>query len=216
VVLVGRTPAKLTDVEDEIVARGGYAQTVRCDVAVPQEIDAAVSTALARFGRLDILINAAHHNTRGGRLLTMADQDIELLWATGPRATLQFMRACHPHLCGGGSIINFGSGTQLNPVHYGVYAAMKEAIRSLSRTAAVEWGADGIRVNVIAPLAESPSMDAHVPEHRRGALVRSIPLGRVGDPEADIGPVAVFLASDAAAYVTGQFLLLDGGQTYHR
>jgi NAD(P)-dependent dehydrogenase (short-subunit alcohol dehydrogenase family) len=214
--LVGRTESKLHEVAREIEERGGDAGVVRCDVAMPDQIDAAVEATVERFATIDVLVNAAHHNTRSGRLLDVADEEIELQWATGPRATLRFMRRCHPYLTGGGAVVNFGSGAQLTPQRFGIYAAMKDAIRSISRAAAVEWGPDGIRVNVVAPLVSSPTMDEEVPEERRAALLRGVPLGRIGDAEHDVGSAVVFLSSDAAAFVTGQLLLVDGGQTYLR
>jgi NAD(P)-dependent dehydrogenase (short-subunit alcohol dehydrogenase family) len=218
VAVVGRTVSKLDDVVAEIERRGAVAQAVRCDVHEPSEIDDTVTATLARFGTVDVLVNAAHHNSRKNTLLDVSDEEIELLWTTGPRATLRFMRRCHPHLRGGGSIVNFGSGTQFSPQQYGVYAGMKEAIWAISRAAAVEWGPDQIRVNVISPLASSPTMDAGyvgAPE-RYGELLGRIPLRRVGDPESDVGQLAVFLSSPAASYVTGQLICVDGGQAYHR
>ena len=97
------------------------------------------------------------------------------------------------------------------------YAATKDAIRSLSRAASIEWGPDRIRVNVMAPVTDSPNWLAD--RQRRGDTSDpglGVPLGRVGDAESDIGRVAVFLAGDDSAYVTGQFILVDGGFAYHR
>ena len=115
---------------------------------------------------------------------------------------------------GGGSIINFGSGagTQGLPGE-GPYAAAKEAIRGLTRVAANEWGPEGIRVNVICPFANSPGMVAWSKMDPKGyeATIGRIPLRRAGDCEMDIGGVAVFLASDESAYVTGQTMMVDGG-----
>ena len=213
--LVGRTESKLLAVATEIRRRGLRALSVLCDVGEREQIDAAVAATLSEFGRIDILVNAAHHDVRRGTLLDMADEDVELLWRTGPRATLRFMRQCHPYPRGGGSVVNFGSSAQMNPPNFGVYAAMKDAIRSLSRAAAVEWGSDLIRVNVIAPYTDSPSMIADLAS-RGGPSSYNIPLGRVGDAENDIGRVSVFLASEDASYLTGQFLVLDGGFAYHR
>ena len=149
-------------------------------------------------------------------LLDIDDDDVDLLWRTGPLATLRFMRACHPHLAGGGSIVNFGSGAQYAPEGYGVYAGTKDAIQAITRAAAVEWGGDGIRANVIVPHVTSPSMEAAlVDPARRERSLASIPIGRFGQP-ADIGRVAAFLAGPDAAFVTGQTLLVDGGMKYHR
>jgi len=215
VALVGRTESKLLAVESEVRDRGSAAMSIRCDVGENAQIDAAVEAVLSKFGRIDVLVNAAHHDVRRGTLLEMSDDDVELLWTTGPRATPRFMRRCHPHLRGGGSIVNFGSSAQMNPPNFGSYAAMKDAIRAISRAAAVEWGPDQIRVNVIAPYTDSPNMVADLAP-RGGPSSYSIPLGRVGDSENDIGRVCVFLASDDASYLTGQFFVLDGGFAYHR
>lgn len=216
VAVVGRTRSKLEAAAAGIEARGGEAVAVRCDVGSADEIDATVAQVVAQFGSVDILVNAAHHNTRGGRLLDIADDDVDLLWRTGPLATLRFMRACHPHLAGGGSIVNFGSGAQYAPEGYGVYAGTKDAIQAITRAAAVEWGRDGIRANVIVPHVTSPSMEAALADPARRERSRaSIPIGRFGQP-ADIGRVAAFLAGPDAAFVTGQTLLVDGGMKYHR
>ena len=211
VAVVGRTRSKLDAAVAGIESRGGTALAIRCDVGSADEIDATVAQVVAQFGSVDILVNAAHHNTRGGRLLDIADDDVDLLWRTGPLATLRFMRACHPHLAGGGSIVNFGSGAQYAPEGYGVYAGTKDAIQAITRAAAVEWGRDGIRANVIVPHVTSPSMEAALADPaRRERSLASIPIGRFGQP-ADIGRVAAFLAGPDAAFVTGQTLLVDGG-----
>jgi len=214
--VVGRTLAKLEDVAARIEGEGGRAMAVRCDVGSADDITATVDAVVREFGTIDIVVNAAHHNTRDGWLLQVDEEDVELLWRTGPLATLRFMRACHPHLCDGGSIVNFGSGAQFAPEGYGVYAATKDAIQAITRAAAVEWGRDGIRANVIVPHVTSPSMEAALEDPaRRARSLKSIPLGRFGQPR-DIGRVAAFLAGPDAAFVTGQVILVDGGMKYMR
>ena len=189
---------------------------LRCDVADGEQIAATVARVVDEVGTVDVLVNVAQSMVRSGPLLTMDEAEIDLLWRTGPLATLRFMRACHPHLRGGGAIVNFGSGAQMNPQGYGVYAAVKESIRSITRTAAVEWGPDGIRANLIAPFVVSPSMEADLGDgERRAASLARVPLGRFAEP-SDIGDVAVFLASPASSMITGQLLMVDGGSTYHR
>jgi NAD(P)-dependent dehydrogenase (short-subunit alcohol dehydrogenase family) len=216
VAVVGRTLSKLESVATGIEAFGGKAVAIRCDVASADDIAATVARVVADCGTVDVLVNAAHHNTRDGKLLDIDENDVEELWRTGPLATLRFMRACHPHLSNGGSIVNFGSGAQYAPEGYGVYAATKDAIQALTRAAAVEWGRDGIRANVIVPHVTSPSMEAALTDpKRRARSLASIPIGRFGQP-ADIGRVAAFLAGPDAAFVTGQTLLVDGGMKYHR
>ena len=113
-----------------------------------------------------------------------------------------------------GKIINFASGAGINgnPTHTS-YAAAKEAIRAISRVAADEFGKYGINVNLISPIANSPGVQQWreaAPDHYN-AMVAKIPLGRLGDPESDIGRVAVFLASEDSDYITGQTIMVDGG-----
>jgi NAD(P)-dependent dehydrogenase (short-subunit alcohol dehydrogenase family) len=126
------------------------------------------------------------------------------------------MQAVFPHMKEtGGSIINFGSREGVfGGVGFGIYAATKEAIRGLSRTAAREWGKHNIRVNVICPAALSPAAVTFLADHPKEAeyYKGQIALGYFGDPAADIGPVAVFLAGPESRYVTGQTVNADGGQ----
>ena len=107
VAVVGRTESKLVDVAQEITDRGAITIPLLCDVGDAAQIDAVVKATAHHFGRIDILAQAAHHNSRVGNLLDVSDEDIELLWTTGPKATLQFMRQCYPYFRGGGSIIKF-------------------------------------------------------------------------------------------------------------
>jgi meso-butanediol dehydrogenase / (S,S)-butanediol dehydrogenase / diacetyl reductase len=212
VALVGRTRAKLDDVAAGLGS--DIALPIVCDIADPDQIEAAVGAATSAFGGIQILVNAAHHTIRDGTLLDVADDDLDALWRTGPLATLRLMRACHPYLAGDGVIINFGSGAQFRPQGYGAYAAAKDGIQALTRAAAVEWGKDGIRAHVIVPHVVSPSMMATYNGHYDELLTR-IPVGRLGAPE-DIGAAAVFLAGPGATFLTGQVLMVDGGMQYHR
>src|SRR5262249_27434430 len=141
---------------------------------------------------------------------------------SGPLATLRLMRACHPWLArsGHGAVVNLGSSAAMrwDSSGYGAYAAVKEAIRSLTRAAASEWGVDGIRVNCILPLAGSPGLRdwiASTPSEAE-AYFDTIPLRRVGDTEQDIGRAVVFLCGPDAAYISGHSLPVDGGQALLR
>ncbi len=190
-----------------------------CDVGSREEITAAVDATVERFGRLDVLVNNAH-DVRVGPIDGLTSADVEASWRTGVLGCIRGMQVAHPHLRGGGRIINVVSPVMLksNPAGFGLYAACKEAIRTLTRTAAVEWGRDGIRVNAIAPQAASPAWadwSAANPEAAE-QIRREVLLGRIGDAVADVGPVAVFLASDASRYVTGSLLGADGGRGYLR
>jgi NAD(P)-dependent dehydrogenase (short-subunit alcohol dehydrogenase family) len=157
---------------------------------------------------------------RVGPIDELTSADVEASWRTGVLGCARTMQIAHPHLRGGGRIVNVVSPVMLksNPAGFGLYAACKEAIRTLTRTAAVEWGRDGIRVNAIAPQAGSPAWADWSADHPAAAeqIRREILLGRIGDATLDVGPVAVFLASAASRYVTGSLLGADGGRGYLR
>ncbi len=215
VALVGRTLAKCEAVAAEITDLGGRALPIACDVSVRERVDVAVSVTVKAFGGIDILVNNAQSSVQA-KLEDTTDVDIELAWRTGAMATFYAMQSAFPHLraSGRGSIVNFGSSTAIEGnVAFGAYAMAKEAIRGLSRVASREWGRFGIRVNVIVPNALSPASldfrDAH-PE-RFARMEARVPLGRVGDPENDIGRAVVALAADDLTYLSGQTLMLTGG-----
>jgi NAD(P)-dependent dehydrogenase (short-subunit alcohol dehydrogenase family) len=142
---------------------------------------------------------------------------MDVVWRTGPLATFRSMKAAYPHLKNShGLIVNFGSGTQFDPAEkfHSTYNAAKGAIANLTRSAAVEWGPDGIRAVLIVPAAESDQLAAfreRDPEKYSDMLGR-VPLGRFGDAEADIGRPIAWLASEEARFLTGTIVMLDGGQ----
>ena len=214
-VIAGRTLDKCVDAADEIAGRGGTAVPIECDVKVAADVESCVAAAIERFGRLDIMVNNAQEVPRG-RILDVSDDAYRAGWESGPLATLRFMRACHPHLAGrNGVIINLGSrsGIKPNAAGAGVYAAIKEDTRTLTRAAAVEWAADGIRVYALLPLSNSPALEQLERDEPAvyERVLSEIPMRRFGDPEADIGRVAVFLCSDDAGYLTGISITVDGG-----
>jgi NAD(P)-dependent dehydrogenase (short-subunit alcohol dehydrogenase family) len=217
VAVTGRTLSKVEAVANEIEAAGGHAVALACDVAKREDIRNTVETTVARLGGLDILVNNAYDGAFGP-LLSLSDEDFQKGFVAAPFATFRFMVAAHPHLKArdGASIINLATSAAVrwDMSGYGAYAAAKEGVRALTRAAAAEWGVDGIRVNTICPLANSPALDAwakHRPEEAE-AFFATVPLRRIGDCETDIGAVAVFLASPASGYLTGATLPVDGGQ----
>jgi NAD(P)-dependent dehydrogenase (short-subunit alcohol dehydrogenase family) len=219
VVVCGRTAATLAAVRGEIEARGGAALDVVCDITRAEDLKRLVAATLERFGGLNILVNNAALVPHGS-LLEIGDEVIQGAWETGPLASLQLMRLCHPHLKGGGAVVNVSSGAAIAPhlPNRGIYAAVKSALNAISRSAATEWGKDGIRVNTIMPVARTEAFDRWQetePEHA-GAVVAAIPLGRVGDCVADIGRAVAFLAGPDAGYLTGAIIPLDGGTAYVR
>jgi NAD(P)-dependent dehydrogenase (short-subunit alcohol dehydrogenase family) len=176
----------------------------------------AVDDVVDSLGTVDVLVNNAQDFCFGPLLHIDADA-VDAGWRSGPLATLAFMRACHPHLAGGGSVLNLSSGATVDPnlAGTGVYAAVKAAIAALTRAAAVEWAEDGIRVNALIPFGASPAVEAGLSdEATRAAVLGQVPLARIGDCEADIGPAAVYLAGDGARYVTGTTLSVDGGSSW--
>ncbi|MCF8610427.1 SDR family oxidoreductase [Gordonia sp. HY285] len=219
VAVVGRTPAKVEAVADEVCARGGRAQAFRCDVTDPEDAARLVDDVVTSFGGLSILVNNAQ-STYNRRLLDLTENEYRQIMDSGPLATWRMMALCHPHLSGDGAIVNLGSaaGVRADPSGYGVYAAAKEAIRSLTRAAACEWADDGIRVNAILPLAMSPGLErwAQARPAEADAYLDTVPLHRFGDPEDDIGAAVAFLCGDQSSYITGHSLPVDGGQVLMR
>ncbi|MAI81097.1 MAG: oxidoreductase [Deltaproteobacteria bacterium] len=208
-------------VRDEIRTLGGESIFVTCDVTQRSDAKATVARCVEAFGRLDILVNNAQRAPlRPTPLMDHTDEIVDLCFDTGFRGTLYFMQAAYSHLRErGGRIINIGSGAGLDGLAgQGAYGATKEAIRALSKTAAREWGREGINVNILCPLAKSPGVAAlleQAPEMER-KMTAGQPLGRIGECEEDIGGVAVFLASEEARYITGHTLPADGGSSVLR
>jgi NAD(P)-dependent dehydrogenase (short-subunit alcohol dehydrogenase family) len=217
VAAAGRTFSKLEETCRAIAERGGEARAVQCDVKSAASLERCVRAVLEGFGRLDILVNNAQEVPLG-TLDQVDEKDFQAGWESGPLATFRLMKLCRPHLRGGGCIVNLASTAALrwDASGYSAYAAVKEAIRALSRGAACEWAAEGIRTNVILPHAKSPAlagwMEANPAE--AAAFQATIPMGRVGECEEDIGRFVALLCSDAAAYVNGQSIAIDGGQAY--
>ncbi|MFD8566886.1 SDR family NAD(P)-dependent oxidoreductase [Streptomyces sp. NPDC059639] len=188
---------------------------LRGDVADRKVADAAVATAVDRFGSLDVLVNNASVS-RQKPFDEQTDDDWDLAMGTGLYATRNFMLAALPELkrSGNASVVNFGSGAGLNgQPNQASYAAAKEAIRGLSRVAANEWAPFNIRVNVVCPMALTPGVvqwaEARPEQYAQSAA--AVPLGRFGDPDRDVAPIVGFLAGDDARYMTGQTVMADGG-----
>lgn len=219
VALFGRSPDKLDATRLAIEAFGGVAVAHAGDVTDAERVEHVVAQVVAELGRLDIVVNAAQEYAFG----QIADLDLDQLdrgWRSGAVGTLHVMRAARPHLSAGSVVINISSGAASNeaPAGLGGYAAVKAAIDSLSRAAAVEWAPDGIRVVTLIPFARTPAV-ASVLDANPGMeemLLSTVPLKRFADPETEIGRSAVFLASPDAAFITGTSLVVDGGSTYLR
>lgn len=217
VLLVGRTQSKLDSVADEVRALGVEVATLAVDIAGDSAAEHIIATVREHFGGVDILINNA--NSAVPAPLDESDEAaFREAFESGPRAGLSLMKAAKPSMAerGGGVIINLASSTAVrwDSVGYGIYAAIKEAQRSITRTASHEWAREGIRALSVAPHAHSPGLDWWMENNPEKAesFLNSIPSRRIGDPVTDIGAPVAWLCSDEASYLTGATIPLDGGQ----
>lgn len=224
VIIAEVNPETAQATADEIHELGKESLSVVCDVGIEEQVKRMVEKAVAEFGPIDILVNNAQSWTGrsayhlGSPIETFPEEWWDLAFQSGVKGTLYCCKAVFPYMKDrGGKIINFASYMGLVGWEGSVdYNANKEAIRGFSRTAAREWGKYKINVNVIAPAAITPAMIAFgmaSPEkvEEMSKSIEQIPLRRVGDPEKDISPVAVFLASEDSDFVTGQTIMVDGG-----
>ena len=201
----------------------GAATYMHVDIADQQSVEAAFAAAVSHLGGLDVLAHPAAIQ-RSSNASDVSVEDWDLMFAVNVRGTMLTNRVAHRYIkaAGGGSIINFGSisGQRAEPTA-AAYSAAKGAVHAWTRTAAGTWGVDNIRVNAILPAMATPmyleAMARATDEERTASYWRnldSIALGNeYGDPDRDLGPVMVFLASDASRFITGQLIPVDGGQT---
>ncbi len=212
VVLGARDQAKLAEAVDAIVSAGGRASAVSLDVCHRESVDAALAAVLQRHGRIDGLVNNAGI-TRDNLLLRMKAEEWEAVLATNLTGVYHCTQAAlRPMLKQrSGRIVNVtsvvgitGNAGQAN------YAASKAGVIGFTKSIAREVASRAITVNAVAPGFIDTEMTAAMTDKAKEAVASSIPMGRVGKPE-DVAGAALFLLSDAAAYVTGQVLGVDGG-----
>lgn len=194
---------------------GAEVFTCLADGAKEEEVKAAVDAGAKHFGQLNIVINNAQASASGKTILEHSREDFDIAINSGLYATFFYMKHAFPYLKETqGSVINFASGAGIsgNPGQSS-YAAAKEGIRGLSRVAAAEWGPYNINVNVVCPLVMTDKLAAWGKENPEmfEKNLHSIPLGRYGDAEKDIGKVCVFLGSYDAKYVSGDTIFVQGG-----
>jgi NAD(P)-dependent dehydrogenase (short-subunit alcohol dehydrogenase family) len=206
--LLGTTTAELTSL--------GRVEKLTADLRDPDSAQLIVAAAVDAFGTVHGLVNNAIATKEPKAFVDITAEDFALGHDVGPRATFLLMQAVHPVMveAGGGSIVNLGSGTGTGgEPKWGGYAAAKEAIRGLSKVAALEWGCDNIRVNVICPFAESDGVKfwkSFAPKEYEKA-VGWVPMKRIGDVRTDVGALVAFLLGSDAAFITGQTIHVDGG-----
>lgn len=195
---------------------GARAEFIRCDVSWREDVIGAVDLCVERFGSVDILVNNAYRGEGPVRIEKKTDERFDEALRMCLFATKWAMERALPHMKakGWGRVINMASLNGVN-AHMGSadYNVAKEAVRAYSRTAAREWAPYGICVNVICPAAVSAAYRrfAEMAPQVAAATAAANPMGRMGDPESDIGGVAAFLASEDARYLTGNTLFVDGG-----
>ena len=186
-----------------------------CNVSRKEELQALVDATKARWGRIDIVVANAASNPYYGPLTEIQDEAFDKIYATNVKSVLWLAAMTLPGMKNGGSFIVVGSiGGLLANTVIGAYGVSKAAGHHLVRNLAAEWGPRNVRVNSIAPgLVKTEFARALWEDAKRvAARIDATPLRRLGEPK-DIGGIAVFLASDAAAFITGQTIVADGGVT---
>ncbi|WP_428263142.1 glucose 1-dehydrogenase [Haliangium sp.] len=219
VVLASRKQPGLDEVAEELRGAGGTALPIACHTGKPEQIDELFARATAELGRVDALVNNAATNPYFGPLIDTPDAAFDKTVEVNLKGYLSMAQAYVRHLrerdATSGSIVNVASvaGLRAAPMQ-GIYGMTKAAVVSMTQTLAFELGSSGVRVNAIAPglvetrfaatLVNNPSLREH--------FVKRAPLGRHAQPE-EIAAAAVYLSSDAASYVTGHTMVIDGGFT---
>ena len=198
----------------ELDAMGVEHLGVVCDIQVKDAIDGMVAQTVERFGRVDGIVNNAQTFRPMAPVADVSEDDVDVFYTSGVKGTLWAMQAVYPHMKSQqwGRIVNFASSMGITGGRgFAAYNASKEAVRALTRTAAREWATDGIVVNAIAPASATHHGDAAKQSEGYRTFIENCPMGRQGDPELDIGPIAWFLCSDACRYLTGHTFMADGG-----
>lgn len=215
-VITGRNTQKLDNAKEELERLYSIkVLALQADGGEEEQVKNVIDKTIAEFGKIDVLINNAQNSASGVMLADHTKEDFDRAIFSGLYAVFFYMKHAFPYLKKTkGSVINFASGAGLfGKPGQSSYAAAKEGIRGLSRVAATEWGPFGINVNIICPLVMTDQLkqwkEAYPDVYEQ--TIKGIPLGRFGDAESDIGGTCLFLASDAASYISGETITMQGG-----
>lgn len=204
-------------VAEEIQKGGGQALAIKADVSNAETCRALAQAAIDKWGRIDVLVNNAGIAVTGTRIADTPEEEWQRILSVNLNGPYHMVQAVVPHMRARkvGHIVNISSNvTQRLPATFGVYSISKAGIDAFTRILAKEEGPNGIRVNAIAPgpiMTEMLAASLHIMgKERADAFLKSVPLGRAGQPEEIAAMVAV-LVSEAASYVTGQVIYVNGG-----
>ena len=217
VVVSSRKADACRPVADGIIAAGGRAIVIPCNVSRRPEVDALVDGTLSALGRLDVLVCNAAVNPAYGPMGDLSDEAFDKIMGANVKSTLWLCNRVMPGMAaaGGGSVVIVSSiaGLRAAPM-IGAYGISKAADFQLARNLAVEWGPRNVRINCIAPGLVKTDFAKALWENPAALAARNsaTPLRRIGEP-AEIAPAAVFLASPASSFMTGQTIVIDGGVT---
>jgi NAD(P)-dependent dehydrogenase (short-subunit alcohol dehydrogenase family) len=217
VVVSSRKPEACEEVVRAIKAKGGEATVIACNISRKPEVEALVKGTQDRYGRIDILVCNAAVNPSFGPLAQLTDDAFDKIMGANVKSNLWLCNLAIPGMAerGGGAVVIVSSIAGIKAsANIAGYGISKAADFSLARNLAAEWGPKNVRVNCIAPgLIKTDFARALWEDPRRlAAREEATPLRRIGTPE-EIGPIAAFLASSAASFITGQIIVADGGVT---
>jgi NAD(P)-dependent dehydrogenase (short-subunit alcohol dehydrogenase family) len=216
VVICGRKQNTLDEVAAGLKGLTGRVVPMACHVGRLEELQRLVDTTERDFGKIDILVNNAATNIAQGPAIEMDDGQFDKMVEVNLKSTYRLTRLVAPGMCqrGSGSIINIASIAGLRPQYHGLlYSMTKAALIMMTQSYAVELGPKGVRVNAIAPGLVQTVLSEYYwkDDSRLQQLMAHQPIRHLGQPP-EIAEVALLLASDAASYLTGQTLVVDGGR----
>jgi NAD(P)-dependent dehydrogenase (short-subunit alcohol dehydrogenase family) len=213
VVIASRKLGPCEEVADEVRARGRRALAVACHVGDWAQCEALVDATVAEFGRIDVLVNNAGIAPVPPNLLGVTEDLFDKTIAVNLKGPLRLTALAAEHMVPGSAVVNISSKASTHPSSFTVvYAAAKAGLNALTKASADEFASRGIRVNaIVCGMFHTDSFHASVPTpEAQDAVASRVGLGRIGDADEIVG-TALYLATDASSYLTGQCITLDGG-----